>query len=252
MLRSFNPRPLILMNSRSGYVLIDKTLYPRFGILITIIPKLAPQELMGAIASCLHLVDISALSEEEKSRISLVDCDELNTAQCVFASEILSIYGVLTEFAERSTMPEDILDWSRDMARTISSSFGFEMKCGDLSFPDVDERNRMCSASYYLSILGFLVIARKYSASKVINLKLHFDEYGIRCDFSFEVASEYLECEPIKKLSLRAKNLYGVADRHDLILYYTQENGIFTTIVFPWVVEPDSSDIKKKLRDFIQ
>ena len=80
------------MNSKEGYVLIDKMLYSRFGLLIVTIPKLAPEELFGAVATCRDLVNFNALSEEEKFYAVSVDRDELNNAQRAFASGIFRLY----------------------------------------------------------------------------------------------------------------------------------------------------------------
>ena len=250
ILRGFDHSPLVLMNSKEGYVLIDKMLYSRFGLLIVTIPKLAPEELFGAVATCRDLVNFNALSEEEKFYAVSVDRDELNNDQRAFASGIFRLYTSLSEFDEYESSPEETISWMREVAQNISESFNYDIECSIGSFVDVDGHNKLCPASFYLSTIAFLLVASKYSARKNANITFHYDENGVYCDFSFEVSSKYCD----RDIILTSSNILkfrSLADKNHLILCFGQENDTFSMRTYPWVREPDSADIKRKQRDFI-
>ncbi len=250
ILRGFDHKPLVLMNSKEGCVLIDKMLYSRFGLLIVTIPKLAPEELLGAVATCLDLVNINALSEEEKLYAVSVDRDELNKEQRAFASGIFRLYTSFTEFDEYEDSPDETMSWMREVVQNISDSFNYDFECRIGSFVDVDGYNKLCPASFYLSTIAFLLVAIKYSARKIANITLHYDENGAYCDFNFEVSSKYCDRDIILTSS-NIQKFCSFADKNHLILCFEQENDTFSMRTYPWIREPDSADIKRKKKDFI-
>ena len=86
-------------------------------------------------------------------------------------------------------------------------------------------------------------------STKTVNLELHYDTNGVYCDFSVEIASEFSNRKLIFD-SIRLKKLSDIASMHQLVIYFTQKNDILKMRAYPWVLEPDSSDIKRKQKNF--
>lgn len=244
ILRGFDSHPLIALDSKEGYLLIDKTLYVRFGIITAIIPQLEKRELLEVLALCREVVNLSLLCDEEREIISAASRDELNESQLAFSREILNFYALIASFSEYAVFPEDTLSSMDNLAKILGKTFGCDLECSTATFVDADAHNKLCSASFILSVAGMLLVAAKYSEGKSAKIKLHYDENGAYFDFSFEISAKYVDCD-INLVSSNLKKLRRLADVYYLELCFDQQNEVFNMRAYPWVREPDSSDIKR-------
>lgn len=234
-------KPLALVDSRLGPILIDCSLFGQFRSVVAIVPRFDKTDL--APLSRNELFMILKLSPRMKEVLSPYFDKDCSDGHARFCESLLSIHrgeGYYSFFGKNSA---EIAVMMSDLAFAIGDFCGAELEVSVIGADDFDIANMPCMTSFSYALTTLTLLARKYSATRGAKMRLIFDEMGVFFEFGFPLASEYSKIE----LSREAPELVEFlcsADSRFFICHSYQDDRAFAVRGYPWVREPSSSDLK--------
>jgi hypothetical protein len=240
--------PLTLVDSHIGPMLINTSLFAKYGLMVAIVAHFSREETI-AIAQK-YLQSRVRIAHSLIKNSELIDSIELTDEQTVFAKRILAMHRPLRYYDVHGKTNGDLASMICDVVMDTSVFYGCKVIASIEGIGAYELSKSFCVDSYMFSLTLCLLAARKYSSSRDMKMKICFDPIGISLEISFLLADclgdafEFGSTQEIVKLNVGLQRNGG--------LYELKQNGREVILrIFPWVLEPDSSDLKKKEVQFI-
>lgn len=242
-LLGFATRPLLMVDSLLGVpVLIDRSLAPKYGILTVSVPSFTREEVLSlALGELRSLILPSESIAESLSGVSLEIREDLSA----YASRYGALFDEWRFFAPEFATNNSIAALISEMARAYSELLGCGVSVEYGELREMDLANAFSPQIFALSLVGALLMGRRYSSERRIGIKAVFTEQGIYADISFTLASEYGDAH-LADVSKEYSDLKSVMDTGGVMHTGIQRGKDVILRVFLWQSRPDSSDLKEK------
>lgn len=241
-------QPLLLIDSETGPIFIDDSLFGSHRLLIAIIPHFSRAEVLAIVKEKLSsIVLASPLMKEELKWDYYISFD---TSHQEFAERLINTHRGPFYYRVHGRTNGDLSMMISEVVYDYSSFCGCELEFNVHNIGLFEMKNDLSTDALIFALVSLLFIAREYSTSRRAKMDLFFDEMGIYFEFGFELASEHRE-KPLIKESELLKNFKFWASSRLFECDYYQNNRAFAVRGFPWFVHPNSADIKEPKKEFI-
>lgn len=241
-------KPLALMDSEVGAMIIDCTLFSKFRTVIAIIPEFSIEELSHLVKN--ELSYVLKTSPRMKEIVGAIPNEISTDARGRFVEGLLSTHPTESNMSFFGKDNAEIAVIMSDLAFSLSGFYGAALEISVVGADDFDMANMPCMTSYIFALSACLLAAREYSANRGARLKLVFDEMGVCMELGFKLAEEYRSIE-LSRSSEGISHLLRSADSRLFICNAYQDEKAFAISAYPWVREPNSSDLKERKPELI-
>lgn len=235
--------PFMMLDLGKEVMIINRSIFSRFGIFAVYFPYFKKEECV-AIARKIFGSRIE-LSDELKT----VDVEniEITDEHKKFARRLLAIYVNLPLYRLENASNADLIEIMLTLADAYFEFYGCSVALSSVPTREFERANELCMDSYiyFLTFASFII--RNYSVDCDAHLMVSVDKYGPQLELIFDVASQYTNINLVKCTDeLRNFDLKARVNR----FFYTsaQTKTKFNIKSYPWVVHPDSTDLKKNKR----
>ncbi len=242
-------RPLFVVDSARGPIIVDLSLAAKFRLLIVIFPHFDRAEILGLVKGALSF-RVTA-SESIKRELESLEERELSEDATTFADRVLAVRraGEYYSWIFKTNLEafHEICD--------IAESFGRFYGCRfSLSYNNVQEsiepRNKFCFESCAFAMVSLAFLARNYSANRGASVDVHLDDMGFYFDVRLDIAEQY-DGERLDACAPELKNLMARGYESMFDCFHMQREGTFIVRALLWLRTPDSADLKEKHTKFI-
>lgn len=242
-------RPLMLMDSIEGPIVFDFSLYPKFGLLIGILPYISRRDLL--ILSLSELSQRIILSEDMKVEAEqYLECTASDDA-LDFANRLLAVRRSGEYFSFLLKTNSEVFSAMLDITESFGRFYGCQVELSfDKIYDNFEPKNAFCFESFAFSLVNLLFLSRNYSANRGARVKIRVDEMGFYYDFEFDIAEQY-NGKDLSKTAPELKYLMSRADDRMFTCFSLQKGNKFILRAFPWLRMPDSADLKERRERFI-
>lgn len=241
-------KPLALVDSKVGAIIIDCLLFAKYRTAVAIIPDFSIEELSRIVKSDLSY--ILKMSPSMKEIIGAISNEASIGTRERFIDGLLSIHPTESYMSFYGKDNAEIAVMMSDLAFSLSGFYGAALEVSVVGANDFDMANMPCMTSYIFALSACLLAAREYSANRAARLKLIFDEMGVCMELGFKLAEEYRSIE-LSRRSEGISHLLRSADSRLFICNAYQDEKAFVISAYPWVREPNSSDLKERKPELI-
>ncbi len=241
-------KPLLLVDSTKGPILIDTSFFGTYRTFIAIIPHFSRAEILAIVKEKLNsIVKSNGNLKDELEICCGIDFDISHDG---FAERLLNTHRGIYYYRTHGRTNGELSMLMSEIAFDFSTFCGCDLQINIQGAGLFEMKNDLCIDSYIFALTSLLLLARNYSLSTRAKMDVYFDPMGIYFEFGFEIANEFRrksllrEAEEAKNFSFRASSRLFDCD------YYQNERA-FAVRCYPWFKHPNSSNIKEKRREFI-
>ena len=241
-------RPLILIESQIGLMIIDVSLFARHGIMTALVPNFSREEVLAItqkhFADKMRVPDYLAQEIQGAADVYLTDEHE------DFAKRIHNMHRSAPYYQVHGKTNGELATMMCEVAMAVSDFYGCRSIVSIEGVGVYELLKKLCVESYIFSLTLCSLASRKYCADRSMTMKICFDSSGICLEMAFILANclgDFFKLEDTEEITKLKRGLQTNGG-----LYEINEKGRDVTLkIHPYFLEPDSTDIKKKKIPFI-
>ena len=200
--------PFLLVESKIGPILIMRSLFPCFRLLLAIVPRFEA-DVIYAIAKS-GIFGVFPTNEcAEKMSSDDVKSITLEEEHISFAKRLYSCFWGISGYWIKRCSNEKLAEELTNRAYAYSSLLGFDINVSvDPSVFNFEDPNLFCFESFLFAMICFGFMARRRSAARMADIVFYGRQEGVCFNFNFDICSDDKGVEIIKK----AEEIYVFRD----------------------------------------